>query len=710
MAELIYTFDSAEDARTYLSEVSRLWVVWIIALAGLLVTHAIVLIVWAVASLVALVIVARPLQRRAEEAVPENRVEGGKIDTALRGGTTRDRALRDYFYGTEPLRLALKTGGDEQALGDRQASDDCAHHPGSRVRGVRAAPMNSAARFGTGLLAGLIVASAIGLMLNGDNSGETTTSTTTTSTLAPEAEPWIEPGEVMIGATAILPRELNIDGGTAFFDYDLAGLAPSLAVPEDTEDTGGDFAVMPEEWLLTTTSGSRVTGATGPFDTSVSFDLAEDEEVASIVLTGWRVATPFGDRAELPIETGATATMRRGEVSIETVLEQSISTIVQVDFDDGGDPWVNVVLSPVDTRWRVSGRQGRRHTAGVGRRGCTHFGDPGRHRIRDAAGSWRDSGVLRRGRHMSHIDYEELIRSPLDDVERRTTPAWAIVVFGVAVGLVAGFLVTAVLGGETTAAGTTTTSASTTSAAPVLTPEGYPEGFVELAPGIAARSSEVILGDDTITIAFTTAVIRGGDPFATSWPLGGRWLLESGSGTVVESSRVVVGRFSPAAFTVQFPAQPFAGETDFVRASVEERWDSADFDGAVELPFSGEPFSAPETISVAVNQDVVLLVPMLQLGRFLGQIEWEAAGADLGTTVQLTATLLDGEGAVVGSYDRFPEILSPSDQGAMEIFWGEPFPTDQEGAVTVSLEYRVGVATPTPAAISWDLGDVPTGR
>lgn len=114
MTELVYNFDDPDDARLYLREVSTLWVVWIVGLAGLMVAHAAVLIVWAVAVLVALFFVTRPLQRRAEELVPENKVEGGKINTALRGGTTRDRALRDLLYGTPPVRSALQAIGMSQ--------------------------------------------------------------------------------------------------------------------------------------------------------------------------------------------------------------------------------------------------------------------------------------------------------------------------------------------------------------------------------------------------------------------------------------------------------------------------------------------------------------------------------------------------------------------------------------------------------------------
>ena len=114
MTDLTYAFDGPDDARSYLREASTVWVVWILALVGLMVTHAVVLAVWAVIGLTTLLIVARPLQRRAERLVPENKVEAGKVNTAMRGGTTRDRVLRELFYGTGPVRAALDTAGMSQ--------------------------------------------------------------------------------------------------------------------------------------------------------------------------------------------------------------------------------------------------------------------------------------------------------------------------------------------------------------------------------------------------------------------------------------------------------------------------------------------------------------------------------------------------------------------------------------------------------------------
>ncbi len=315
---------------------------------------------------------------------------------------------------------------------------------------------------------------------------------------------------------------------------------------------------------------------------------------------------------------------------------------------------------------------------------------------------------------MSEIDYEELIRSPLDDLEGRSSNGWALAVAGLGLGLVLGSLLAVGLNRGESEPLATTTSTSTTTTTTTVGSSGaaadYPPGFTEIGPGLAANVTEVILGEELVTIAFTAAVQRGDDPVAANWPVGGTWLLESGSGAIAESSRVVVGRYSPGAFSVQFPAAPFNGETEFVTTRIVERWDVETFTGSEEIPFDGEPFTASETLSIPVNQEVTLIVPALKLGRFLGSVEWQTAGAELGTTVHLVATLVDVDGGVVGSYERFPEILEPGDHGVMEIYWSEPFPTGQEGAVTASLGYTVGVVRTVPVSIDFDLGDVPVGR
>lgn len=111
MTEIEYAFDGPADARAYLREVGTLWVVWIVGLAAVMFTHGVTLIIVAVVLLVSLLMLARPLLPRTEMLVPENRREGGKLETALRGGTTRDRVLRELAYGVAPMEAALDTAG-----------------------------------------------------------------------------------------------------------------------------------------------------------------------------------------------------------------------------------------------------------------------------------------------------------------------------------------------------------------------------------------------------------------------------------------------------------------------------------------------------------------------------------------------------------------------------------------------------------------------
>jgi hypothetical protein len=311
---------------------------------------------------------------------------------------------------------------------------------------------------------------------------------------------------------------------------------------------------------------------------------------------------------------------------------------------------------------------------------------------------------------MNEIDYEELIRSPLDDLEGRSRNGWGIAVAGAAFGLLLGYLFIVGLGGREEPTVGSTDAPATTLAPPVFETPDYPPGYVEIAPDLAARVEEVILGEEIITVAFSSAVKRGSDPTVANWPVGGNWLLESAAGTTAASERVVVGRSNPGAFAVQFAAQPFNGETTFTEVQAFAFWGVDYLSGSIEAEFDGEPFTAPETLTSSVNHDVTLIVPKLTLGRFLGSVEWQTTGADLGTTMQIEATLLDENGDVIGSFRGFPGFVEPADHGISEINWSEPFPTGQEGAVSLSLDYTVGVVSEVPVSLDFDLSSVAVGR
>ncbi len=311
---------------------------------------------------------------------------------------------------------------------------------------------------------------------------------------------------------------------------------------------------------------------------------------------------------------------------------------------------------------------------------------------------------------MSGIDYEELIRSPLDDLnsdEEKT--GWLQVVAGLVVGIGAGLLLISVFGGSTAnVEAPPVVETATTAAVVELVSPDYPEGFTELVPGIGATVSEIVRTDEAIAVVFLLAVARGGDALARDWPVGGTWLLESSSGTVAQSTRVVVGRFRAAAFTVEFPAAAFSGERAFSTVSTVELWNQVTVSGSVEQPFSGEPWVA-EPVSIPISTESTLILANVELGRSLGLVEWQLEGPEPGGMVDVAAQLLDSAGVEIGSYASFPSHIAPGPKGSKELNWDQPFRVDQRGATSVVLDYTVSTVDVEAADVSFDLSSVSSG-
>ena len=104
-------FSDADDARRYITEISRVWAVWLVGLAALFaVTNWWVLLAGAVV-LSALVWLIQPIQRRANRTEdPEEIVEGsgGRFGGARTRG---EMALRVLIYGEAPLKEAIDEFG-----------------------------------------------------------------------------------------------------------------------------------------------------------------------------------------------------------------------------------------------------------------------------------------------------------------------------------------------------------------------------------------------------------------------------------------------------------------------------------------------------------------------------------------------------------------------------------------------------------------------
>lgn len=184
--------------------------------------------------------------------------------------------------------------------------------------------------------------------------------TTPSSTAISGAEPWVAPGEVVFETTVLVPGELTVEAGEASFRYAVRSLAPFSGLETDGEEEQAPIA-FPEHWRLTTTNGEEIVSTVDEPTDAVRFDVAATltiDDVASVDVTGWRLAVPVGAVRDMAITAGSEADFGAGNiVLIDAVIEQTTSTIVQVDIAHPDDPWDAVFVAPIDPGWRVAGRQ-----------------------------------------------------------------------------------------------------------------------------------------------------------------------------------------------------------------------------------------------------------------------------------------------------------------------------------------------------------------
>ena len=102
-------FVDAADAKKYVGEVGRLWLVWLLGLIALLVSAGGVAFAVAGALLVAMFILMQPLQQRVQ-----GRFEGDSDGRAVPRRQTlssRDKALRELTYGRAAFAEAVSKAG-----------------------------------------------------------------------------------------------------------------------------------------------------------------------------------------------------------------------------------------------------------------------------------------------------------------------------------------------------------------------------------------------------------------------------------------------------------------------------------------------------------------------------------------------------------------------------------------------------------------------
>jgi hypothetical protein len=110
MVDNEWRFADEADAARYLAEVRRLWLAWLLGLAGLMFAEGWWVIVAGVVTVGLLLALARPLQARAAAIVPEDTLVGGKFNVVGKG-TARDRVLKQLAYGRAPLERAAEVAG-----------------------------------------------------------------------------------------------------------------------------------------------------------------------------------------------------------------------------------------------------------------------------------------------------------------------------------------------------------------------------------------------------------------------------------------------------------------------------------------------------------------------------------------------------------------------------------------------------------------------
>jgi hypothetical protein len=214
-----------------------------------------------------------------------------------------------------------------------------------------------------GAIVGIVLA-ALGLVLFAPDQSPASGAYGDPATEVPEPTtqttvPWVAAGEVQFESTVLIPTEVTAHDGVVVLDFDLATLAPGGGTASLSDDDPV-FDALPERWALSTVSGGGTVETTDPGVSSVRFNVRTGlltEHIASIRLIGWRVAVPIHERVTVDVVTGESAEFSVGaRVTVATILEQSNSTIVQLDIEQPHDQWNRIDIDAADTGWRKAGR------------------------------------------------------------------------------------------------------------------------------------------------------------------------------------------------------------------------------------------------------------------------------------------------------------------------------------------------------------------
>lgn len=295
---------------------------------------------------------------------------------------------------------------------------------------------------------------------------------------------------------------------------------------------------------------------------------------------------------------------------------------------------------------------------------------------------------------MSSADFEELLRSPLDDDggDRERT-SWLPVGFGALVGVLVGAVLVVTVGNAADQPTTTTTLAAqedpeTVTVVADATP--FPDDYTPISTDVAVRAEEPLTDADRTLVPVTLLVPRGVDPAEAARPLGGRWEASTGN-TTVSSVGTIYQPGHPAAFSVEFPA--LASPISEMR--LVERWDPRPAENEITLPWTGLPFESEEPILVDVGGASVVLTK-IEMGNFIGRIEWELVDGDL-AIVDVDVALHLEDGSLLDEYSNGAVELDPEPgQGFIDYFWVPGIQVEQDDAATMTLRVRASLGERVP--------------
>ena len=220
--------------------------------------------------------------------------------------------------------------------------------------------MSAPQRFLVGLVIGGVVAGVAQRAVGGADEPTVTTTTgvTTTSTTTPLEPAWIPDGGTRFGSTVLVPVDMTSADGLVRFSYELVPLGQVQELLIDAYP-----GALPDTWELRLTDGRVVEASTPPprvavfgaepardrrVAATVSFeaDVLLDD-VAAIVVTGWKVPVPVEVDFEVPAKVGQQAELFDGTVvTLDRLLEQRSTTIIGFSVTRPTDPWRTELDTP----------------------------------------------------------------------------------------------------------------------------------------------------------------------------------------------------------------------------------------------------------------------------------------------------------------------------------------------------------------------------